>query len=295
MTLEENYLVAFLDIIGFKSLITDFIESGDESIKEKLEDGLKNAELNSKKHQMDAEETDYDSNIQLKQFSDCTSISFKHPSIEEIEKESDRFGHELATSLLVLRDFQHELLESNILIRGGLSLGRVHYENDNMIFSEGLVNSHFLESKVAFYPRIILHENLFGILKTMFEHHKEPMSRLGVDKILICDFKGIIFINPFNSFEVFEYEILRILEKKYGFLPESKKDEIIAESKKKDEEFQSNVWDNIEKEILRLEAEAEIDCNTLKKLYWFKDFIEWNQRKKPSKFGFEYLRYKHLK
>ena len=49
-------------------------------------------------------------------------------------------------ALMILRDFQLELLESDVYIRGGLSLG-FHFENQNMIFSQGLINSYDLESK----------------------------------------------------------------------------------------------------------------------------------------------------
>jgi hypothetical protein len=56
-----------------------------------------------------------------------------------------------------------------------------------MIFSEGLVNSYKLESKKAVYPRIVLHDNLFGSLKRMFETQEEDMTLLGLNKLLISD------------------------------------------------------------------------------------------------------------
>jgi hypothetical protein len=126
MKSKENYLVAFLDILRFKSYINDFVESGDISIIEKIDSALNKAKFNVNNHMRLINEADIDLEINIKQFSDCTSISFKHPSIRFYEENKDKFDIELAITLLILRDFQLILLESEIYIRGGLSFG-VHF------------------------------------------------------------------------------------------------------------------------------------------------------------------------
>ena len=57
-----------------------------------------------------SEQSKLDLEMRFKQFSDCTSISFKHPPIQYLEDNKNVFDFEFSIALLVLRDFQRELL-----------------------------------------------------------------------------------------------------------------------------------------------------------------------------------------
>lgn len=233
-----------------------------------------------------------DLDMKLKQFSDCTSLSFSHQSVQYLKEHKDRFDYELAIVLNVLRDLQLELLESKyIYIRGGLSLG-FHFENENMIFSEGLINSHDLESEIAVYPRIILNENLFDILKIMIKDQKDDMALLGVDKMLVCDNNGIVFINPFNPQEAYskyanQESFKEKVKEEYGVPLPAEHTKI---AKIRDSNLQSRILKNVENRIV----EYKDDYTILKKYLWLKELIKWNQDPKSSKIKFEYLKLKHL-
>jgi hypothetical protein len=58
------------------------------------------------------------------------------------------------------------LLMHNIYVRGGVSLG-FHFENENTIFSKGLLNAHSIETKRALYPRIVVDNELINKIKLL--------------------------------------------------------------------------------------------------------------------------------
>jgi hypothetical protein len=287
----EECLVAFLDIIKFESYINDFVKTKDTSIIETLVIALKNAEISVHKHLELLNKSNIDFKVNFKQFSDCTSISFVLSSIKEFEENKD-FNHELNIALLILRDFQIELLKKNIYIRGGVSLG-IHFENENMIFSEGIVNSYKLESKKAVYPRIIIHNNLFKSIRAMFENHEEEVDFLGFNKGLICDWDGVIFINPFNNCGIDEkYVKARFKEaiKKYEVTPI---EDPIYQLKNIDEDLRSLVLKDVKNQINELKSNPD-DYNKLRKYLWLKELISWNRDPESSKIKFENLKLEHL-
>nr|WP_317187917.1 hypothetical protein [Acinetobacter gerneri] len=49
--------------------------------------------------------------------------------------------------------------QHNILLRGALTIGEI-YHDENMVFGPAMVEAYELESKVAEFPRIILHDKI---------------------------------------------------------------------------------------------------------------------------------------
>ncbi len=290
---NDNYLVAFLDILGFKSMIDAHIREEDTSMLDNIDYALKRAKSVTDERMQQAYDSNYDFGMVLKQFSDCLSISFKDPQkFSKVNK--NEINAQLFFAMESIRDIQIEMLKSKVYIRGGLSLGRYHKENNERIFSEGLINSYILESKKAMYPRIILHDNVLNILKYMFENHEEDMTLIGVKKILIRDWDGVIFINPFNLSDVYE-EFLKDKDtisrlKAHGILA----DDVLKDYKKEDRNFQSKVLKNVEDKIKELKSKDKTDYNILKKYLWLKEFIRWNQGYQ-SKLKFNFIEYNDVK
>lgn len=54
---------------------------------------------------------------------------------------------------------QGQLLQHGVLVRGGVAMGG-HYESHNVMFSQGLLRSYLLESKLARWPRVIVSEEV---------------------------------------------------------------------------------------------------------------------------------------
>jgi len=119
----------------------------------------------------------------------------------------------------------------------------------------------------------------------MFENHEKDMDLLGVKKILIRDWDGIIFINPFNQFDVSEKWIKSErmkpkIRKKLG-RPLSKQD--IKNYKKEDRNFRTKTLDNVDAIIKDEKEKDETDYNILKKYLWLREFIKWNHSKSKNK------------
>jgi len=228
--------------------------------------------------------------INLKQFSDCSCISI--PDSSNNHEDSEEYLAQIVFMLLALRSFQIELLDSKIYIRGGLSFG-FHKESSNIIFSEGLIKAHELESKKAIYPRIILDEELADLIKNYYKSHEQILSRSGIDEILFIDAEGIIFINPFNY-----YLSLKNNPNVYDMVGNNvlNQTELETELRKWDNKYFKDIIDNIEKKMKKYHINSP---NIFERHDWFIEIIvnlliNFNHFKKLKK-GFNiYKKYKWL-
>lgn len=95
-------------------------------------------------------------NLQLKYnfFSDNLCLTIPVP--EEI---NDEYYEKFIIIINVISLYQFILMDNGILVRGGLSEG-LHFSNNIIIFSEGLVKSYDIESKIAIYPRIVIDNDM---------------------------------------------------------------------------------------------------------------------------------------
>ena len=253
---DEKYLVAFLDILGYKNIVKDYVDKKTDSL-DRIKCALKVATSI-----ISVNEDNNSVNTKLKQFSDCTSVAVNYKYIPDLGDNEEQFISLIRFLLIILSYFQIELLRSDLYIRGGLSLG-FHYENDNMIFSDGLIKAYELESK-AMHPRIILDDEIANILKDLFKTHKDQMSRYGFDKLLVSDWDGLVFINPFDS---------------NALLSDDKKQEAIIVDRKIILEILKNVENKIKYK----------DEKIRRKYIWLKELINWNLDKNSSKIKFEYF------
>ncbi len=128
----EEKCVAFLDILGFRELI---YKNHDESIKII-------ATINETfRHALDILHKYSPSDMfSTKLFSDCICLSCDL--------------HNMQYLLYELSFLQYHFSINKMFLRGALTIGP-HYENENIIFSAGLIKAYELE-KEAVYPRIIV-------------------------------------------------------------------------------------------------------------------------------------------
>lgn len=141
----DYHFVAFLDILGYSNMVKSDLEgpSGDEKYFQKLLDLHK--ETNGLKYE--------NLEFTLIQFSDSIIISapFNPDSFCSFSK--------------LIAEYQLKLLHVGIPIRGGITFGK-HYYKDDFLFSSGLIDAYGIESKLARYPRIIISDDLFELLKS---------------------------------------------------------------------------------------------------------------------------------
>ncbi|WP_424353790.1 hypothetical protein [Methanobacterium sp. MBAC-LM] len=264
---KGDCIVAFLDILGFEELVQTSVYSKDplakkrmiETIKSALKDALKNIETGENK----------DLNlIKYKVFSDCTCLAT--PSFHNRDNEASN----LCTLITMIKGYTFNLIRRNIYIRGGISRG-YHYEDNYMIFSDGLVKAHNLENKEALYPRTILDEDLVQRFKRLWINQKDAILEFNVQTRLITDEEGITFVSPFNLMQSMDKQTLVDTS-----APRSKKDLI-----KIDNNFNREILKDVEEKIIKYKDNERV----LPKYEWLKEFINWNIKPKSSKYKFEYL------
>jgi len=149
----ENKIVAFVDMLGFRHLVfqsrhaaMNVIEKLDEALRRSLECvGLENGP-----HW-----------LSVKLFSDCLCFSCN---------DGDLFYMLSEMALLQL-----VLSLNGIFVRGALAYGR-HFENERMIFSEGLINAYDLNEGNR-YPRILIRQTMVDrILSEAVEYYRQPRA-----------------------------------------------------------------------------------------------------------------------
>ncbi len=135
---KEHY-VAFLDILGFKALLGNASCNEIYSIFDVLRTKT-HGKLNE--NGVDIQAFDY---IHYSILSDSVILY--------IESDID---DAFAALIHICNQLQASLAnrESPILLRGGIAVGGLFYEND-IVYGEGLTQAYLLESNLAKYPRIV--------------------------------------------------------------------------------------------------------------------------------------------
>ena len=143
-------VITFVDLLGFKQLISS---SSFEDVSKKLK---------TVRRLSGSDEDENGEGIEPKiiQFSD--SIIRIRPLDSAANKESP-YGL-MFQEMLDLVHMQGELINHGICVRGGVSLGQVHFD-DETLFGPGFVRAYELESIYANYPRIVIDPYLIGELK----------------------------------------------------------------------------------------------------------------------------------
>ncbi len=186
----EQRIVAFLDILGFKSLLDETVDKDGNDIEEKI-----NSVVSAYKAIRDVWDLDNGSGLaeykktdskQVSIFSDSIVVSFK------VEDPSQVFY-----TLLEIKHVIMLLLSRKILCRGAVSIGKfIHTEN--YLFGPALVEAYTLESKAAMYPRVILDNTVVEAgSKYSGMHHSATTEKEYVKSLLEQDSDGMYYVDYF--------------------------------------------------------------------------------------------------
>ncbi|MBC9813366.1 hypothetical protein H9Y05_12885 [Crocinitomicaceae bacterium CZZ-1] len=139
------YFVAFLDILGYSSMVKSDLEgpAGEEKYFQKL------IQLHRETNELKYENLDFT----LIQFSDSIIVSAPY--------NVDAF-HSFSK---LIAEYQLKLLLNGILIRGGITYGK-HFYKEDFLFSSALIDAYGIESKLAKYPRVLISDDLYELLKS---------------------------------------------------------------------------------------------------------------------------------
>lgn len=197
-SIYEERVLAFVDILGFRSMI--------ENSKSKLEDQKKIKMAMDIIHNykilndrpMGREQNDNQAGlralgIQVTTFSDSAIISYPLS-----------YDGALFCLIMDLIHMQMELLWQGILIRGGIVIGPAYHDSVN-VFGPAMVRAYELESEYAIFPRIIIHPDTIKIgLKKSPSHLNEADLELFED--CICqDEDGYYFVEYLQQYQEFDY------------------------------------------------------------------------------------------
>ena len=150
----QKAIVTFIDILGFSNMVRS---EECHSIYKKI--ALLNTFNNRKQLEEGGCKECYEGRNKPSSFSFSDSIVRVRPIYEDHENDvlNVYLGDELADEIWDMGYMQIELLKYNILLRGGISIGDIYFNNDkSVIYGDALIDAYKLESNVAKYPRIIL-------------------------------------------------------------------------------------------------------------------------------------------
>jgi len=177
----KEHFVAFLDILGFKSMINHSSCSEIYGIFSEIHKRSK-ASMNYAGVPIHAYE-----HIHHKILSDSV-IVFIDASIE------DSFPALLdicARLQISLADREHP-----ILLRGGIAKGSLYYEDD-IIYGEGLTNAYLLEANLAKYPRVIFTGDTLAQGQQITKYMFPDVMRAGFTLNFIADDDMLFMIDYF--------------------------------------------------------------------------------------------------
>ena len=178
-TKYEERIVAFVDILGFSSMISKSESSIEEY--EKIKHALDT--IQRVKKRVD--------NISAKvsTFSDSIVISYPINGRDP-----------LFYILIDLIHLQLDLLQQGVLVRGGIAKGKVRHVQE-MVFGPAMVAAYELESKYAVYPRIIVEKEVVDWEK---DNYRKQLYGFDSD---IKDLEELLKKDQYN--DVYYIDILR--------------------------------------------------------------------------------------
>jgi hypothetical protein len=196
----EDRIIAFVDILGFRDMLTEMDRSPEifSTVKSALYSVMyEELAVRYGEDDPDAFKSTYDildpdqeaadsdtTGAQMTAFSDCFLISEK---IERLPYLIARV-HRLAFRLLL----------KGIVTRGGIVRGRIHHDA-RVAFGPGLVEAYRRETTVALYPRIVVDSDVASTFQSIEADRLDHASLIshGGRSLLARDIDGSWFINPF--------------------------------------------------------------------------------------------------
>lgn len=166
----QNRITAFVDILGFKKLIkTSESNFSKLTIIQRALKYLKTWDNNGTnkwdiKH-IAIEEDAQNKGLQSFSISEQTACTcFSDSIVVSILCEDSLINEKISTLIANLSYIGSLLLQEGILIRGGITIGKLIHTNDGIIMGPALIEAYSLESSCAKNARIILSNNLISIL-----------------------------------------------------------------------------------------------------------------------------------
>lgn len=188
----QKAIVSFIDILGFR----DLIKNSDWSVVLKALNKVKKA----------ASPVSLDDEEEQDDFAQVVSFSDSIVRVRKIETEANKKspGGLLFQEIISLVHAQGELIDFDIVVRGGITIGEI-FISENIVFGPGVIKAYELENKYAKYPRIILDPELIheyknnNLLKAQW-HDLQEESEILTSMLKQGD-DGMWFVNYAKAIE----------------------------------------------------------------------------------------------
>ncbi len=161
-------ILAFVDILGFKELIRSS-ENDTTKLNAILNalSFLKSLEMpkNWTSEDLEIEECVQYKGIDRFKLQDsirCTTFS---DSIAVSVNVQENVNEAVSFLIVNLALVGYVLLQEGILLRGGITIGKLLHTDDGVVMGQGLIDAYELETTHAKYPRIILSKKLLQVLE----------------------------------------------------------------------------------------------------------------------------------
>lgn len=165
MTIQyENRLVAFIDILGFSSLISES-EIGTKKLDEVYK-ALKYLKTFEHPAGWDLEFIEIEEDAQKKgveyfRISDKTQCTCFSDSITiSVDLNNIEMNEAVSSMVVNLASIGAYLLTEGILMRGGMTYGNLIHSEDGIVLGQALIDAYKIERDISSYPRILLSTKL---------------------------------------------------------------------------------------------------------------------------------------
>lgn len=187
----EEYVVAFIDILGASKKISDNSEKSLNIVHAVYENALASCEKL------------YD-NDSIKNLKPKVRIFSDNIVIAVPTKENGDFSAFISIAILSGL-IQHEFLHYKYLVRGGIAIGDF-FIDDTMLWGNALLDAYYIENNVSIFPRIVVHPETVAKLHLATNEKRQKWIRQDADGLFFVDYMQKTAFND-NYIELLLYRI----------------------------------------------------------------------------------------
>lgn len=200
-----------MDVLGFRALVKRSIQSADA--RNRIHFILKKFGENYHSKGIPGDQVRTEPSILVQQFSDSilrivplANKLLKNGSVRPLDVLS-----EIVHEGIDLSCAQLSLLEEGITVRGGFTLGDLHWEGKE-VFGPALVRAYDLQTDLAHYPRIVVDSE---ITQRLSDSPDEAPSVFSWHTYFRRDFDGVWFVDFLRYFVAFSTPNIKFERKGY--------------------------------------------------------------------------------
>lgn len=191
ISIYENRILAFVDILGFKDMV--HISAVNPQEQWRIKTAMEIIHSYKVMNDAGADGGLRKFGVQVTTFSDSAILSYPV-----------NFNGGLFLVLMDLIYMQIELFNIGVFIRGGISIGLAHHDEVNA-YGPAMVEAYRLESERAVYPRIILTNQTLSIGLAVSQEHQNSFDKELLYSVIRQDKDGFYYLDYLRQFQELDY------------------------------------------------------------------------------------------